>query len=733
MSCTSIPVRFRLLDANIGWDPFSMIRKDGEALQEISEEDVFLGLDDPHGLRLNNRSEPQIRSEILSPYMPPAWLASGCRPCEWLLSGDHCSVIQPKGILLHRDPCRSGWTDLQSRLADGRSLHHPVAIAIARRRVAVVNQDIDGHYRILIWSIPDGRLAGSADIQAGDTPHAIVLTSWRELLVSVEREGSVNQWLLRYDWVGRPRGEFIVAGEDSEGQHRNAKLPLRRLRTAKDGTLWAAEGHDLGPFHLWRLSPSAETAARSCGQRVDFDIAPITNSDFYHQAENRLDAGMTRTRLISLGPDHFCLDESTTAGRETRRCYGRDGQPLESSPPSKTPPSASAPNGVLETQAIDSFIPRCQWHRIRIDADVPANTSYEIQVATSEFCYLNDKDGNPDESALFRPHQWDWQPPERNASDLLIDQPPGRYLFVRIKLTGTQEATPALRRVRIDFPRVTSLDQLPAVYRDDAEAEDFTERFLSLFDAATEDLDQAIERFPAMLDPDGVPEEVLAWQAALLGIVFDSDWNPQLRRKLIAAAPELYRKRGTVAGLQQAIELIFGLQAGQVVIDEHALHRVWGVVNENSRLGAFRLFGKSQSRFRVGRSSLGTAPLRSFGNPDHDPVRVDAHRFTVFVPPCSALNDLGVERLNQLIEHQKPAHTQHQLRIGGEGFILGHRSVIGIDSQLLSPPPVVLRQPVDQSQAARLGAVVLHPGPNRPTSPMHIGVTSAIGVHTQLE
>ena len=328
------------------------------------------------------------------------------------------------------------------------------------------------------------------------------------------------------------------------------------------------------------------------------------------------------------------------------------------------------------TTAIDSFIPRCQWHRVRIERDLPPNTSYTIEVATSEVEYLPSENGDPEKRRAFRPLELDrftdWQAPAVNATDLLIDQPPGRFLFVRIKLTGTANATPVIRRVRIDFPRVTSLDQLPAVYRDNAEAEDFTERFLSLFDAATEDLDRAIERFPALLDPDGVPDEVLTWLGTLLGIVFDSDWDPQLRRDLLEAAPSLYRQRGTVAGLRQAIKLIFG---GEPVIDERALHRAWGVVNQNARLGSFRLFGKSESRFRVGRSPLGVAPLRSFGNPDHDAVRLDAHRFTVLMPPTRGLQK---SRRRAAEPADRASETRsHKTLAAGRRARIHHRPPVG--------------------------------------------------------
>ena len=113
-----------------------------------------------------------------------------------------------------------------------------------------------------------------------------------------------------------------------------------------------------------------------------------------------------------------------------------------------------------------------------------------------------------------RPHPGDWQRVD-NQRDFLIRQPEGRYLFVRIRMTGDGRQTPRIRRMRIDFPRQTSLDQLPLVFRDSPEAEDFSERFLALFDSFLDDVDEQIARMPALLDVDGVPEGVLPWLGQL--------------------------------------------------------------------------------------------------------------------------------------------------------------------------------------------------------------------------
>ena len=129
------------------------------------------------------------------------------------------------------------------------------------------------------------------------------------------------------------------------------------------------------------------------------------------------------------------------------------------------------------------------------------------------------------------------------------------------------------------------------------------------------------------------------------------------QRSILAALPQLYRLRGTVAGLKLAIRLVFD---AEVEIQELAFERAWGQLGKGSgaMLGGVRLFGKSKARFALGRSGLSTAPIKSRGNPDLDPISTGAYRFRVLAPPGPLLSGFAVDRLVRLVESQKPAHTQ---------------------------------------------------------------------------
>ena len=327
------------------------------------------------------------------------------------------------------------------------------------------------------------------------------------------------------------------------------------------------------------------------------------------------------------------------------------------------------------------------------------------------------------------PHPDDWRPLPNSALDFLIDQPPGRYLWLRIRFSGDGHQTPVLRRVRLDFPRSTSLDSLPHVYRENPRAEDFSERFLSLFDASIADLDAAIEQFPAALDIASVRSELLPWLASFLDLVFDPSWEPARQRAILAALPRLYRLRGTVAGLRLAIRLVFDTE---VAIQELAFERAWGKLGQhgNAMLGGVRLFGKSRARFALGRSGLSRAPIKSYGNPDLDAVSSGAYRFRVLVPPGRLVSGLSAQRLARLVESQKPAHTQATVRSGGSGFVIGSFSAIGVDSVLAPLPAPVL----GAAGNVRLGRMsVLWPARRGGHSTFVLGNPVVVGIQTVLE
>src|SRR5262249_17353133 len=140
-----------------------------------------------------------------------------------------------------------------------------------------------------------------------------------------------------------------------------------------------------------------------------------------------------------------------------------------------------------------------------------------------------------------------------DADDFLLTATPGRFLHLLFEFAGDGNVTPRLRRARLEFPRATSLEHLPPVFRESGRAEDFTERLLALFDSILADIDSSIESFPALFDLDDTPDEVLPWIGTLLDVAYDPRWSARVRRRVLRSIPALYAQRGTRHGLRRAI------------------------------------------------------------------------------------------------------------------------------------------------------------------------------------
>jgi len=161
-------------------------------------------------------------------------------------------------------------------------------------------------------------------------------------------------------------------------------------------------------------------------------------------------------------------------------------------------------------------------------------------------------------------------------------------------------------------------ESLPALYQED----DFTQRFVSAFDAALAPIFAALDNFPAYLDPWLTPEDFLEWLGSWFGIVLDESWSLTRRRALVSRAFEFYRMRGTATGLKEQVAVLTG---GTV-----ELHETGGVASSTTAGGALP------------------------GSPNFA-VLV---RVTVDDPAT-----INLARLDALVMAAKPAHVTHKVEI----------------------------------------------------------------------
>jgi phage tail-like protein len=658
MTCVLPKATFRLLDRHVGWD--------AAIIEGIGE------LDSDLGLALYPSSAGPARPTELLPFLPPPALVVGC-DCEVWLAGDG---------LFRRGPCDACFEPYWTGRTSGRA-PALVAVDVWADRVAVASRDT-------VWILERRSRRMIVEFAVGDTIRDVAWTPLGKL------------------WIAGDTGLRLCAQDGDE--HARLGLPPATV-PLRIGVSPSVDDNAVPPGdQLWLLGDGIGGATLWSHRR---------NGWHSESSKDLANAFEARTPTIaSAGTEGFCLVDSHGA----RTCWNWRGCP---DGPWDEPPSAARPHGQLLTSAIDSGIRRCRWHRVRADGVVPPGTQLEVAVATAEQIGTPRGIASDGEFIGFErgvPHPLDWQTERFEASDgeldFLIDQPPGRFLFVRIRMLSDSDATPRLRRLRLDFPRSTSLGYLPAVYSRSAETDAFAERFLAMFDATIENLDDAIERMPALLDAEHTPPEVLPWLADLLGIALEPFHNASEWRALVRAAPELMVNRGTARGLLQALSLGLGLSPGaDPVLIEPSRERPWGALGATPggcardrtgtvQLGSVRLFGRATARLRLGSSPLGKARINSLGDPAADPFDATRGVITVALPPLPGVAPALLEqRAERLLERERPAHTLVAIQVGGRGFRVGTHARIGIDSLSFDADLGVLgsRGSVPMTGAIRLG------------------------------
>jgi phage tail-like protein len=170
-------------------------------------------------------------------------------------------------------------------------------------------------------------------------------------------------------------------------------------------------------------------------------------------------------------------------------------------------------------------------------------------------------------------------------------------------------------------------DLMPAVFQDDS----FTMRWTAALDDVLAPVMTSLDCIEAYVDPLLAPEDFLLWLAGWSGMVLDENWPLPRQRAVVAATAELYRSRGTSAGLRRHVELVTG---GQVEITESG-GVTWSVTPTPAEPSASGVPAGNQGPWVTVRVSV----------PDPDQINVRA--------------------LDALIGAIKPAHVIHRLEVAG--------------------------------------------------------------------
>jgi phage tail-like protein len=301
----------------------------------------------------------------------------------------------------------------------------------------------------------------------------------------------------------------------------------------------------------------------------------------------------------------------------------------------------------------------------------------------------------------------------------------GRYLWVRLELSGNGQSTPEIAAVRAYGSRFSYRDRyLPKLYGETLYGEaanavgestpaDFLERFLTTFESILTPLEDRIARADLLTDPRTVPEEALDWLGSWIGVSFEGGYPSSQRRRLLREAATLYSRRGTLAGLKQALDIATqdGVSGGEIVVlEDFRLRRTFATilgadladetdpllqglaVSGNSYVGDTLFLGDdTRQEF-----------LALFGPDLPNPSEEDAiltffdelaFRVTVLVHQEVTPQDLGLIR--RIVEQETPAHILTRVLTASHPFRVSMSSLVGVDTYLAPKP---------QPQPVRLGS-----------------------------
>jgi phage tail-like protein len=352
--------------------------------------------------------------------------------------------------------------------------------------------------------------------------------------------------------------------------------------------------------------------------------------------------------------------------------------------------------GTWTSRAFDSGELGCRWYRLTVDVDCPPGCAVTIATYTSD-------DPVPPEgvdpaawSAVHRVvHPTDDD--RRPESDFAVLSPRGRFLVLRVGCTGDGWSTPTVRGLVLE-PETPGLERfLPAIYRGgDA---DFLRRFLAIFGAEIDTVEQELQSLPARFSPRAVPARLLDSLAGELGVALERGWTVAQRRAMLVAAPPWHRKRGTPAAMRALVRAHLEARTG-AGLDSSVPVLVEGFRERPSALvGRVRLPMTSGERTWsddevdrpfLGRPGAEEIELVSVGDPSTDRFRVYANRFRLVVPRPLVRGQADRDSLERLIAVEKPAHVTHELQLVEPRAIVGEQGSLGVDTFVGDFPPARL-------------------------------------------
>ena len=222
--------------------------------------------------------------------------------------------------------------------------------------------------------------------------------------------------------------------------------------------------------------------------------------------------------------------------------------------------------------------------------------------------------------------------------------------------------------VTIWIARRGYLENLPAIYRrSDGVGRNLVRELCFVFEHMFDSVEKNLNDGWRFYDPHASPVDFLDWLSQWTAFTLDLDWPEAQKRALVKRAVDLYRIRGTKRGLALFLKLFTGHEPD--IAENTWPFKGFRIEADGAEQGA-----------RVALDSVILPPVEL------------AHCFVVTMPiKFEDVTAEAVIRIHQIIQMEKPAHTQYYLRFAEEKgdvelrefFSIGLRSGIGIGAEVV--------------------------------------------------
>lgn len=676
---------------------------------------------------LRSMAEP---SGSLGGLRPPSNVALGPDGSLYLLDRTHAVLkrFDPCICRFERVPCLGGVG------SGARELRHPGGITIACGNVYLCDTDNE---RVLVLTLRGFAIRGFLTPPRAEPP-------WKPVSVAVDPLGRA--------WVGDATGRLHRFSPTGRWERAWPMVPVaRHLAIDRHGRLYViAAAADVPAVRVLDLNaqPIDHPPQRPEQARGAFPALPFAVDDQGH-----------------LWLEPMCEPRAVhKADSGAKLVFDAVGDRLEFRPDTTAPRYEKA--AVFRSDALDSRIAQCVWHRVTLSGSLPAGTRIRVRA----FC-ADQKLEAPelDQFASWRDCAIATQFDDDSTWDCLVLAQPGRYLWLELAFEGNGAQTPSICAIVVEFPRISLRRFLPAVFGMEPISADFTDRFLALFDSTLRSIERQVDQGARLFDPasspatTSVPGQVdfLSWLGSWIGISLDRNWDIATRRRFLKHAGALFDRRGTLRGLREELLLVLGFdQHAPCATETRALDRCMPqalncgpepqppryapppLVLEHFRLrrwlrlGAGRLGAEAVvwgerivGRTRLGTNGqLGVTQLNTTPDPLHDPFLVHANQFSVFVPARCQDSPRARKALENLLRTEAPAGVRGTLHFVEPRFRIGIQSMLGFDTVVAALP-----------QGVRLGktpigaASILTAPPHRQGGPgVVLGRDGRVGTTTLL-